>query len=282
MVLKVSTPQRQHDAPGSGFYAPFSGPQPSSPAQRRHPGSLSEKQARTFLGEAVRRIRQEAQTREGKWLWRLDRIHQSGCRTKQQRWDALAALAEPLMARIDLATLVLGWLDDNGVFRLNRQRRLVDDGGLTDSRVSRTLTALEEAGYVRRKQRRLFKDGMRWITRTMIHLRPRLFIDLGLGYLLAEARSRKKNERARKLGAIKQQQQQTALQELAQHHQRQQRKHAAKARKQQIYEAQQHDMAVANKRHQAATLLDLKSHYPHLSDREILALLRQQTDPPSS
>lgn len=277
MALKQGTLQRQHDALGSGFYAPFAG-KPSSPSKivSRNPGKLSEKQAQTFLGEAARRIRTECKTRAGTWLWRLDRIHKSGCRTKQQRWDALAAIAESLMSRVDLATLVLGWMDGNGDFRLNRQRRLVDDGGLTDCRVSRTLKALEEAGYIRRKQRRLFKDGVRWMTRTMIHLRPRLFIDLGLGHLLSAARTRKKSERTRKLGAVKQRQHMEALQALTYHHQKQQRKRAAQAREGRVLAAQYAALSVADRRQQAVSLLELKAQYPDLSDQDILILLRQQ------
>jgi DNA-binding MarR family transcriptional regulator len=277
MRLKKGIFQRQHDASGSGLSAPVSSRPSASPrVSARNPGKLSEKQAQTFLGEAARRICTEAKTRAGRWLRRLDRIHKSGCRTKQQRWDALAALAESLMSRVDLATLVLGWMDSNGQFRLNRQRRLVDDGGLTDSRVSRTLTALEEAGYVRRKQRRLYQDGKRWATRTMIHLRPRLFIDLGLGHLLAAARTRKKHERTRKLGAVRQRLQIVALQELTDHHHKQQRKRAAQAREGRVLAAHHAELSVASRRRQAVSLLELKEQYPDLSDQDILTLLRQQ------
>jgi DNA-binding transcriptional ArsR family regulator len=165
-------------------------------------------------------VAEEARERGRRWLRRLDTIHASGCRTKRQRWDALAAMAEPLLARLDLATLALGWLDDNGAFRLNRQRGLAEDTGLSECRVSRTLSALEAAGYVRRRVRRIFKRGEAWVTRVTIHLRPRFFIDLGLGHQLAEARTRKKAQREVHLRDVQARQQREAVQELGDAHQR--------------------------------------------------------------
>src|SRR5690606_21488609 len=120
-----------------------------------------------------------------------------------------------MLARLDLATLCLGWLDDNGAFRLNRQRGLAEDAGLSECRVSRTLTALETAGYVRRRRRRIFHKGKQWITRVTLHIRPRFFIDLGLGHLLAEARTRFKARRETQLRQVRVRQQQDTLQELA-------------------------------------------------------------------
>lgn len=171
--------------------------------QERRPRALTEAQRGTLLGLAAERIGEEAQSRACRWLRRLDAIHISGCRVKQQRWNALAALAEPLLARLDFATLALGWLDgQTGAFRLNRQRGLAEDTGLSESCVSRTLTALESAGYLRRRVRRIFKHGKHWVSRVTIHIRPRFFIDLGLGHQLAEERTKKKARRDRVLAAL--------------------------------------------------------------------------------
>lgn len=210
-------------SPEAAAYAGLSAPLPAAVAGHaagRRPRALSEKQRQGLLGTAAARVAEEARDRKRRWLRRLDTIHVSGCRTKRQRWDALAALAEPLLARLDLATLALGWLDDNGAFRLNRQRGLAEDTGLSECRVSRTLSALEAAGYVRRRVRRIFKRGEAWVTRVTIHLRPRFFIDLGLGHQLAEARTRKKAQREVHLRNVKARQQQAAIQELGDAQQR--------------------------------------------------------------
>lgn len=201
-------------SPEAGAYAGLQAPVLAGAGAGREPRRLSEKQRAGFLGTAAERVVQEARERGRRWLRRMDK-HESGCRTKQQRWDALAALAEPLLARVDLATLALGWLDAKGKFRLNRQRGLAEDTGLSECRVSRTLSTLEKAGYVRRRVRRIFHNGKQWITRVTIHLRPRFFIDLGLGHQLAEARTRKKARREATLREAARQQQTEALQELA-------------------------------------------------------------------
>ena len=205
-----------------------------SPLERR-PRALTDAQRGTLLGLAAARITEEASTRSLRYLRRLDCIHISGCRTKRQRWDALAKLAEQLLARLDLATMALGWLDGKtGAFRLNRQRGLAEDTGLSESCVSRTLTALEKAGYLRRRVRRIFKHGKHWISRVTIHIRPRFFIDLGLGYQLAEERTKKKNKRDRVLSALGIQQGRDRLQAIAEKRQRQaSHTKASKARAQQ-------------------------------------------------
>lgn len=231
-------------SPETGVYAQLTphapAPKPYKPAgpeAGRRPRALSDKQRATFLGAAAARVNEEARTRAGRWIRRLDTIHKSGCRTKQQRWDALAAIAEPLFARVDVATLCLGWLDDSGAFRLNRQRGLAHDGALSECRVSRTLADLERAGYVRRRVRRIFKNGQHWVSRVTIHLRPRFFVDLGLGHKLAEARTAKKAVRTRRLREIAARQQQGALQELADRQQRREsHKRAAGARQTQAAE----------------------------------------------
>lgn len=159
--------------------------------QPRRLRGLSDKQKFVFdglLGKAEERIQEEAKSRQTKWLRRLDCISRAGYRTYQQKWDTLARIAGPLLARLDLSTMILGYFQD-GEYRLNRQRGLSEDSGVNEWTVSRLLTDLEAAKYIRRKQRRIFHNGKQWITRTTINVRAQFFIDLGLGHLLAEARS---------------------------------------------------------------------------------------------
>lgn len=168
--------------------------------QRRQTG-VTVDQARMFGGlfsKTIARVHEEADKREGKYLRRFDDINDS--RTYQQRWDALAELIGPLCARLDLAQLVVGWLDKNGKMHVNRQRKLCEDSGVREWTLSRLLSDLERAGYVRRKFRRIFHKGTKWITRVTIHVRRRFFIDLGLGHELADAQTRKRVERRTVLG----------------------------------------------------------------------------------
>lgn len=163
--------------------------------QPRRPRALTDAQRRTFLGTAAERVREEAKNRQCKWLRDFDTFQASGYRTSQQRWDALAELIEPVLARLDIATLVMGYLDKAGEFRLNRQRGLAEDTTLQEWTVSRVMGALEASKMVYRKMRRICFNGRFWITRVTINIRPRFFIQLGLGYQLAEARTQKKAKR---------------------------------------------------------------------------------------
>jgi len=159
--------------------------------QPRRLRGLSDKQKFVFdglLSKAVERIAEEAKNRQTRWLRRLDCLSPAGYRTYQQKWDTLARIAAPLLARLDLSTMILGYYQD-GEYRLNRQRGLSEDSGVNEWTVSRLLTDLEVAKYIRRKQRRIFHNGKQWITRTTINVRAQFFIDLGLGHLLAQARS---------------------------------------------------------------------------------------------
>lgn len=192
-------------SPASAAYNGLSVVQTKAPAKRlkrvdrsaqpRRPRALTDAQRRTFLGTAADRIREEAKDRQCKWLRDFDTFQTSGYRTSQTRWDSLAELVEPILARLDIATMVLGYLDKAGEFRLNRQRGLAEDTTLQEWTVSRLMGALEASKMVYRKMRRICHNGRYWITRVTINVRPRFFIQLGLGYQLAEARSQKKAKR---------------------------------------------------------------------------------------
>ncbi|MGV6475033.1 hypothetical protein [Azotobacter vinelandii] len=268
-------------SPEAGAYTGLSAHRPAlaGHAAGRRPRALSEKQRRGLLGSATARVAEEARERKRRWLRRLDTIHISGCRTKRQRWEALAALVEPMLARLDLATLALGWLDENGAFRLNRQRGLAEDTGLSECRVSRTFSALEDAGYLLRRVRRIFKDGQRWISRVTIHLRPRFFIDLGLGHQLAEARTRKKAQRESHLRDVTARRQQAAIQGLGDAAMRRQSHRKAqavrKARVVKLEEAREleRSRAMAEAAHQLAV------DNPDLSPAQIRALLERRFPP---
>jgi DNA-binding MarR family transcriptional regulator len=172
-------------------------------AQPRRPRALTDSQRATFLGTAAERVREEAKARKCKWLRDFDDFQKSGYRTNQKRWDSLAEIIEPILARMDIATMVLGYIDSKtGDFHLNRQRGLAEDTSLQEWTVSRLMAALETSGYVRRKMRRICHNGRYWITRVTINVRPRFFIHLGLGHQLAEARTQKKAKRNQLLASF--------------------------------------------------------------------------------
>lgn len=261
--------------PAGGIYSPAPAVTRHDDGQRRRRAALSEKQRKTVLGAAAARVKAAAASRSGQWLRRLDDIHASGCRLKQQRWDALAALIEPMLTRLDLATLVLGWLDDSGEFHLNRQCTLARAAELTDCRVSRTLKALEAARYVVRRQRRLYLQGTQWVTRTMIYLMPKFFIDLGLGHSFAQARTAKKARRAKVLAGARREQERARLQHIERQALKKQRRERAALVERSRQERAANDAAQATAAQTQRDFLAFVESHPDLSDTERLALWRR-------
>ncbi|WP_145156177.1 hypothetical protein [Pseudomonas oryzihabitans] len=251
------------------------GKQPLPPLAPSQLAKLSARQSGTLLGEAATRIREEATSRAGRWLRPFDRLHQSGRRVRQEAWDALAAIAEPMLARLDLATMVLGWLDTKtGEFRLNRQRGLAIDAGISEPALSRLLKLLDRAGYTRRKAFRMFRDGKAWITRVLVVIRPRFFIELGLGHLLAKAREKKKARRERVLADFARRAQQSALQDLATAQAKRETRRQAAGHERRRQEQQDQHRAQQSAVAQAGDLLAFTQQHPDLSHAEAVALWR--------
>ena len=241
----------------------------------RRPRKLSEKQAKTFLGEAVKRIKAEACDRSGKYLRCLDTVHQAGGRTRAERWQALAAIAEPLLARLDIATGVLGYLDNNGQFRLNRQNGLAEDAGISPSRLCRLLKALEKAKYTLRKIKRLYRNGQRWVCRITIYVRPRFFIDLGLGFLHAASRSAKAKAYRKKRRQAQAVQQQALLDDVAAAHDRRMSHRAAEAGRAETLKAAANSSRIHAMQHKAGVLSELAKANPGKAHADLMALYHQ-------
>lgn len=263
---KGKTRRAPADSPASAFYLPVAKRgKPLPDRDKTRVATLSDDQRRTFLGEAARRIKIEACERKGAWLRSLDCVHLSGRRVRQEVWSKIAAIAEPMMARVDIATMVLGWMDNDGQFHLNLQNGIAVDAEIHQCSLSRALKLLEKARYIRREQKRLFHDGKRWITRTMIMLRPRLFIELGLAHQLKQARERKKEKRRLKLKEIQRRAQQQALQQAEASMAKQARRRNFQARERIATENQQHEQQVEFNRRRAELAVRLHQQNPSLT-----------------
>lgn len=241
----------------------------------RRPRQLSAKQAKTFLGEAVKRIKAEAYERSGKYLRCLDTVHEGGGRTRAERWQALAAIAEPLLARLDIATGVLGYLDNHGQFRLNRQNGLAEDAGISPTRLCRLLKALEKAKYTLRKIKRLYRNGKRWVCRITIYVRPRFFIDLGLGFLHAASRTAKAKAYLKKRRQAQAVQQQALLDDVAAAHDRRMSHRSAEAARAETRKAAENTSKIHALQHKAGILSDLAKANPGKGHADLMALYHQ-------
>lgn len=171
------------------------------PLQRSAPRHLTEQQLKNPLIRAAHQRLSSIVSHRGKYLRRLDTVH-GDRRTRLEKFVALEKLAEQLLIRLDLATGVLGYIDDRGRFILNTQCNLASDAGISAPVLSRLLATLDEAGYVYRRIERVRLDekdehGLHLVrTRVLIRLTQQFWADLGLRYVHARVQNaaRKKRE----------------------------------------------------------------------------------------
>lgn len=150
---------------------------------------------------ALERLSDAAQL-QAQFLPRLAHVHRSGRRTRTEVYAALAAAAEPMLARLDLATGVLGWMDDQGHFRLNTQFRIAEDAELAPSVFNRLMKRMVQAGYaVRRTELIRVKDrehGVSLIRTRCLVMFTRIFwrhLGLSLQYGMARKAAIKRRKR---------------------------------------------------------------------------------------
>lgn len=242
----------------------------------RRPRQLSDKQRRTFLGEAVKRTKDEVRSRSGQYLRRLDTIHEGGRRSRSELWRALGACIEPILARYDVAAGVVGYLDEHGRFRLNRQNGIAEDAGIHPVALCRLLKALQKAGYALRKLKRLYRNGKNWVTRVSLYIKPRFFHDLGLGLAHANARTAKALSFLKKRRRIEAKQQQERLDETARAQERRMSHRQAESRRAEQARQSEASQRVEQMRMRAERLLEIRQANPEKTDAECKALYFQR------
>ncbi|SEJ55119.1 hypothetical protein SAMN04244572_04446, partial [Azotobacter beijerinckii] len=174
-----------------------------SAAARHNPGysgpsrELTEAQLKLpFFRKALECLKSIPQTRF-KLLPRLIRTNGNERITRIEVYHNLAAAAEPILVRLDLATGVLGWLDEAGNFRLNNQKGLAYDAGLRPATLNRLFKLLERAGYLSRRVERIAvrEHGVQLVrTRVMIRFTELFWrhLRLSFAHTLARKAARKK------------------------------------------------------------------------------------------
>lgn len=123
-------------------------------------------------------------------------------RTRIEVYQALEAISSPMLARYDLATGILGWLDESGAFHLSNQGALARDSRLTPSIVNRLFKRLSAVGYVRRRIELVSgrANGERFIrTRVLIHFTDLFWRHLRLSLAHGFARRSARKRRAKKV-----------------------------------------------------------------------------------
>lgn len=177
------------------------------PMQHSAPRNLTEQQLKNPLIRAAHQRLSSIVSHRGKYLRRLDTVH-GDRRTRLEKFVALEKLAEQLLIRLDLATGVLGYIDDRGRFILNTQCNLASDAGISAPVLSRLLATLDEAGYVYRRIERVRLDekdehGLHLVrTRVLIRLTQQFWADLGLRYVHARVQNAARKKREAQLREI--------------------------------------------------------------------------------
>ncbi|WP_256583977.1 hypothetical protein [Pseudomonas sp. SDI] len=181
---------------------------PIRPDRYAEPRKLSGDQLKKpLIRKAFWRLSRIGELR-GRYLRQLDTIH-GGRRTRSEKFDALARVAEQLLVRMDLATGVLGWLDvEQGRYFLNTQCGVAEDSGISASILNRLMHSLDKAGYVYRRIERVRLDekdeaGLNLVrTRVLVRFTEDFWADLGLRFEWHRAKKSAIKRRDQELRAV--------------------------------------------------------------------------------
>lgn len=179
-----------------------------SSTKKRKPRMLSKAQlAIPFFSLAKKALTTISQHKES-LLPRLLYKSASGRETRSEIYKAIEASAEPILSRLDVATGVLGWLDSKGTFRLNTQRGIAEDSGLSASSFNRLINAFSEAGYVQKDSEKIRvidrENGIPLIrTRSLIRFTTLFFRHLNISAPYGRARRYSRKRRKRLLADIR-------------------------------------------------------------------------------
>lgn len=200
MTSKLRVVKLPPSDPHSALRRPV--PAKTMPARYAQPKRLTPQQLKNPLIRSAFDRLSNAEKYRGKYLRRLDTVN-GDRRTRSEKYQAVQAVAEPLLVRLDIPTSVLGYLDvDDGRFVLNVQCHIAHEGGISAPALSRLFKTLEEAGYVYRRIERVRleeKDdnGLHLVrTRVLVRFTRLFWQDLGLLYVFDRVQNsaRKKRE----------------------------------------------------------------------------------------
>ncbi len=180
------------------------------PPRRAEPRQLTAQQLKNPLIRSAHERLGQLVSHRGRHLRRLDSLN-GDRRTRIEVFHALVTIREQLLVRLDLATSVLGYLDEtNGQFVLNTQRGIADDSGVSAPVLCRLFQNLEKVGYAYRRIERVRLDekdenGLHLVrTRVLVRFTQLFWNDLGLAYVHKRVQKAAKKRREAELRAVAQ------------------------------------------------------------------------------
>ena len=178
------------------------------PAQYAAPRHLSDQQLKNpLIRSAYERLSNMVGYR-GQYLRRLDTVH-GDRRTRVEKFQVIERVAEQLLVRLDLATGILGYIDEAGRYVLNNQRKIAEDSeGVSAPVLCRLFKTLDDAGYVYRRIERIRLDekdegGLHLVrTRVLIRFTKLFWKDLGLQHVFERVQNSARKRRQVQLNVI--------------------------------------------------------------------------------
>lgn len=174
------------------------------------PRHLSEQQLKNPLIRSAYERLSNIATLRGRYLRGLDRVN-GDRRTRIEKFVAIEKAAEQILVRLDLATGVLGFLDEeNGRYVLNTQRRIAEDSPVSAPVLCRLFKTLDAAGYVYRRIERVRLDekdesGLHLVrTRVLVRFTKLFWKDLGLLPVFKRVQNSARKRRQVQLATINQ------------------------------------------------------------------------------
>ncbi|WP_421556777.1 hypothetical protein [Pseudomonas kitaguniensis] len=196
------------------------------------PRHLSEQQLKNPLIRSAYERLSNIATLRGRYLRGLDRVN-GDRRTRIEKFVAIEKAAEQILVRLDLATGVLGFLDeDNGRYVLNTQRRIAEDSPISAPVLCRLFKTLDAAGYVYRRIERVRLDekdenGLHLVrTRVLVRFTKLFWKDLGLLPVFKRVQNSARKRRQVQLATINQRR----LDDIASYSREQHRREVSRAR----------------------------------------------------
>lgn len=173
----------------------------------RKPRRLSAKQlAHPFLAAASNALALIVYKRD-QLLPNLRYKANSGRKTRLEVYKALELSSQALLARYDIATGMIGWLDNKGNFRLNTQKGIAKDANLSESAFNRLINILCECKYAQKTTKKVSgKDmtlGVRYVrTESCVRLTALFFRHLNISTYYVRAKKSAVARRGRLLSDI--------------------------------------------------------------------------------
>ena len=180
------------------------------PARRADPLRLTPEQLKNPLIRAAKERLGNIERYRGKYLRRLDSVN-GDRRTRVEVFRAIERVTEQTLVRLDLATSVLGYLDDkSGAFVLFTPRGIAEDSSISAPILCRMFKTLDAADYVYRRIERVRLDekdenGLHLVrTRVLVRFTKLFWNDLGLRYVYERVQKAAKKRREAQLRALAQ------------------------------------------------------------------------------